>query len=353
MRLKKYAVRGAALALLLVVVCIFALKVGNQEARAAVTLLYFKGQHNGDSVMLEWATATELNTAYFFLERATAKSGPYQTLDQIGLVPSDAPPDGLSGAVYQRVDQDQVLSGQTYWYVLVEVESSQGAESRTEPISVAFSNVQSSPTATATRTSTPLPTSTAVAIGSTPTSTAQAISGPTATGSAPTATAVASGRFSTRTSTSSDSSVPQQDNFAESSVADASAPPQLLSQATSASGDDGYPAPDGNEIPPAQVEPTQESYPGLPPTPQVVATNPYPAAPVGPRGLTNGAPIPNIGTGTQTTAEAPGAEQESSTDSSLLGTLFLWIGFGAAMLVFISAVTGAIYYYNRQRASSR
>jgi uncharacterized iron-regulated membrane protein len=36
----------------------------------------------------------------------------------------------------------------------------------------------------------------------------------------------------------------------------------------------------------------------------------------------------------------------------LLGTLFLWIGFAAALIIFISAVAGAIYYFRRQRSGN-
>jgi len=350
MMVKKYAARGVALALILVLAYVAALRAGSEDAHAAVTLLYFQGQHNGDSVLLEWATATELNTAYFYIERATVESGPYQTLDEIGLVASDAPPDGLSGAVYERVDHHQVSASLDYWYVLVEVENTHGVETRTDPVKVVFSNAQ--PTATSTPTTTRVPTNTPITVSSTLTPTPQTSAGPTSTLPGPTTTAVAASRFSTR---SAGSSVDEQTGLNDSEpgeIADVSAAPQAFAQITATPRGDGYPALGGVDTQPSQSEPTRDGYPAAPPTPQVFTTESYPGA-VAPRGLTNGSTIPNIGTVDQSPNDDPGEEQESPNDSPLLGTLFLWIGFGAALLVFVSAVTGAIYYYNRQRASNR
>ena len=161
--------------------CFVALRAAPDSAEAAVTLLYFRGQHNGDSVLLEWATATELDTAYFYLERSDTQAGPYQMLEGIGLVPSQAPPDGLSGADYQRLDEENIQPGKAYWYILVEVESAQGAENRTLPIKVALADVPS--TTTPTRTPTLVPTVTA-----TPT---QGTSGSATSTATPTVTALA------------------------------------------------------------------------------------------------------------------------------------------------------------------
>ena len=84
-----------------------------------VTLLYFRGNGLDSAIRLEWATGTELDTAGFRLERSTSSAGPYTFLDDIGFVPSEAPPDGLSGADYDALDESGTINGTTYWYRLV------------------------------------------------------------------------------------------------------------------------------------------------------------------------------------------------------------------------------------------
>jgi hypothetical protein len=119
-----------------------------------VTLLYFRGNGLDNGIRLEWATGTEFDTAGFRLERSAASSGPYTILDDIGFVPSDAPPDGLSGAEYVALDESSITNGTTYWYRLVEIESS-GVENRTDPISVKAGLAQPTSTPSPTPTSTP------------------------------------------------------------------------------------------------------------------------------------------------------------------------------------------------------
>ena len=119
------------------------------------------------------------------------------------------------------------------------------------------------------------------------------------------------------------------------------------------------PTPIGTAYPaPTIVEPTDsaqtlpDSYPAPPPTPVVFPTNSYPAV-LEPTDVVNGTPFPNIGSpDTGPTGDDPGEDQVTQTEP-VLGTVFLWIGFGAAFAVFISSVVGAIYYYDRRRAGSK
>ena len=82
-------------------------------------------------VVVEWSTATELDTAGFNLYRATSVDGPFAPINP-ELVPSS--PDPLTGGDYEFVDQG-VDPGVTYFYELEEVEYS-GATQRFDPIQV-------------------------------------------------------------------------------------------------------------------------------------------------------------------------------------------------------------------------
>jgi hypothetical protein len=333
--------------------CLAALHTAPAPARAAVTLLYFQGQHNGDSVRLEWATATELNTAYFYLERSEAQEGPFQMLDGIGLVPSEAPPDGLSGAEYQRSDEDGVTAGQVYWYVLVEVESIQGAENRTQPIRVALGDAQ--PTNTPTRTPTTVPTATPT---STPTGSpsAAATITPTATAQSaePTATPIVARSSSVRSTPTARPTLVTQAVTGANQIGmnedqDEMAGSALVEPAAAAENSAPTAA-----VPSLAMQSDPDAYPAAPPTPQVFATKSYPA-PAGPRDLTNGdeTPLPNIGADRRAAAEAQREVTQAPENSPGMGTLFLWVGFIAALIVFVSAIAGTVYYYSRQRAAKK
>lgn len=342
--------RLSAVLLLAGLTCFAVLRLVPAPAKAAVTLLYFQGQHNGDDVLLEWATATELNTAYFYLERADAQDGPYQMLDQIGLIPSEAPPDGLSGAEYQRIDDDNVSTGQVYWYILVEVESTQGAENRTQPIRIALGDTQ--PTSTATRTPTATPTATPrTTTSGSPTALATATPTGTARARVSTATPFIARTVSIRTTATLEPTGITQDGSGSNEIVDGQGEAVAQQQVTPTPSAGGLPGPT-TEVPAIASQTDPDAYPAAPPTPQVFATKSYPA-PVGPRDLTNGdgTPVPNIGANSRAAAEGQPDQSQAPRNSPALGTLFLWLGFGAALIVFISAVAGAIYYYSRQRAS--
>jgi len=70
------------------------------------------------SILLEWTTATELDTAGFNVYRSQEKDGPYRKINQT-LIPSS--PDPITGGEYEYADTD-VEAGDTYYYQLEEVE---------------------------------------------------------------------------------------------------------------------------------------------------------------------------------------------------------------------------------------
>jgi hypothetical protein len=171
----------------------------------AIVLLYFRGSGMNNAVFLEWATATEFETAGFRLERSQNENGPYLPLDNIGFIPAEGL--GLEGAEYEAID-DTAVNGQLYWYKLVEIEWG-GTQNRSDPITVMAGIA--TPTATATHTPaatpsrtpthTPVPTATTASI-SWPPPTATASATPTAVSTAaPTATATPAALLSSPTAT--------------------------------------------------------------------------------------------------------------------------------------------------------
>lgn len=80
-------------------------------------------------VVVEWSTATELDTAGFNLYRSASADGPFVQVNQ-QLVPSS--PDPLTGGDYSFADT-AVDPGRTYFYELEEVEYN-GATQRFPPI---------------------------------------------------------------------------------------------------------------------------------------------------------------------------------------------------------------------------
>src|SRR5687768_1681990 len=81
----------------------------------SVDLLYFTATGLNNAVQLDWATASEFNTAGFMIERSLDAAGPYTVLDDIGFIPSEG--GGIIGAVYEATDYTAV-NGTTYWYQL-------------------------------------------------------------------------------------------------------------------------------------------------------------------------------------------------------------------------------------------
>ena len=78
-------------------------------------LLYFQMD---PSIQVEWNTATELETAGFNLYRSPTTDGEFERINS-KLIPSEGT--GVTGAEYTFDDKD-VTTGQTYFYLLEEVE---------------------------------------------------------------------------------------------------------------------------------------------------------------------------------------------------------------------------------------
>lgn len=84
-------------------------------------------------IVVQWTTATEINTAGFNVYRAERAEGPYTKLNA-QLIPAS---DALTGGKYQYEDTT-VVAGQTYYYQLEDVEYG-GATARHGPIIITAS----------------------------------------------------------------------------------------------------------------------------------------------------------------------------------------------------------------------
>jgi len=82
-------------------------------------------------ILIEWETATEIDTIGFNLYRANQIEGPYQKLND-SLIP--ATNDSFRGGSYQYVDAN-IMPNRTYYYQLEDVDT-QGKTTKHEPISV-------------------------------------------------------------------------------------------------------------------------------------------------------------------------------------------------------------------------
>jgi len=87
------------------------------------------------SVVVDWETASELNTVGFNLYRSQSSDGEYDQINE-SLIP--ASPDPLTGGEYSYLDEG-VEAGLTYYYKLEEVDS-KGNNSYFGPIEIQARN---------------------------------------------------------------------------------------------------------------------------------------------------------------------------------------------------------------------
>ncbi len=181
-------------------------------ARANVTLSSFAATSFGGeaAVVIDWETATEIDTIGFYVVRSSSSGGQYTRLNTT-IIPAEGDP--LTGWTYTYIDYDVTLST-TYYYKLEVINNDQSTEFH-GPISV-VAGVDPTPegsgtpirTPTATNTVTPTPSRTPTS-SPTPTSTRSTQSNPPTRTNTPviivtlpggsTITPVSSGSFATAT----------------------------------------------------------------------------------------------------------------------------------------------------------
>ncbi|MBI5034135.1 MAG: hypothetical protein HZB51_26745 [Chloroflexi bacterium] len=86
---------------------------------------------NASPIVIEWTTATEINTAGFNLYRGDSANGPFTQINS-QLIP--ASPDPVAGGKYKYEDAS-VAAGKTYYYQLEDIEYS-GTRTKHPPVAV-------------------------------------------------------------------------------------------------------------------------------------------------------------------------------------------------------------------------
>jgi hypothetical protein len=325
------------------------LAVFTESAESAVTLIYFRGTGLDEAVNLEWATGTEFNTAGFRIKRAIDSFGPYEFVTSIGFVPAEG--DGIIGGEYSAIDSDFIVNGTTYYYILVEIETN-SSENDEGPISVIAGLV--APTSTSSPTATPIPITTTSANTATPTLVASGTGAPSS-GSPTMIPTPTSDLDTVDLNAGTATSVSAEDQTEDESVEFATDDIAMVNQVPSPTDPGGYPAPSGpNPLPPQETgDRLRDAYPE-PAIPSNVPTT-YPE-PLGDPARTDPAiiqPFPGSGIedvesiGVNGTAESDTATSESQRVSS---TIFLWLGFIIALLIFLAGVYGSIVLFTRQRS---
>ena len=138
---------------LFLVISLNILRLNTIAVSASVTLLYFLAEPEDGSVFLEWETATEIDSAGFYVSRSTA---PDNNFERIGVfIPTQGDP--ITGAYYSYRDES-LQNGITYYYILESWDYDNTVD-YTDPIAATPGMPAATTTLTATSTSTLTPTS--------------------------------------------------------------------------------------------------------------------------------------------------------------------------------------------------
>lgn len=341
-------------------------------SQAAVSLVYFLGEDDEGSVLLQWETATETETAGFRIRRS---DNPNNNLtvnwegEDVDFIPSQADDAGF-GTRYTVYD-DSAVAGQTYTYTLYEVTNSSQTEqiAQSEPITFTGDGgvsqlptntpASQAPTPTNTRPATATPTTqpnaTATTASSnpnptaTPTNTATPASNSGATGQTNTATITATPNTTTALPTNTPAAVaqnpsptPQSDN---NGISEASAQQP-----------EPYPNPEdsqtdtpGEFTTPETGQENIDSYPE--PSPNTAETNGEPTPyvePVDNGGTPTNGGSQSIGAGSSPNTPTDDSAAEDAEESGS-NSLILWIGFIGALLIFGGGVAGSLIVFARRQ----
>ncbi|MCP5096696.1 MAG: hypothetical protein GY943_14180 [Chloroflexi bacterium] len=311
-----------------------------------VTLVSFSGTPQENGVALFWITATELDTAGFFLTRTdTAETIRLDTVgpNHDGFIPAVGSP--TLGAEYTVLD-DTAVPATTYLYALYEItlnatETTLATTQLTAGVPPTYTPISPPATIVVQPTALPALANTAVPATSTPNPTQP----PTETAVSATTTPLPTNTLVPPTSTSA-TTLESNETITLTLNNDAQSEPVAIAQAQSTP-EDGYPAP---------VLPTPTLIDAAYPEPVVLPTSanptPYPVRTSTSTAPLNGdspinTPVPVIGE----TVE-PGTESETAVSTSPLSTTsgitYLWLGFIVAVLIFATAVLGALLLFVRR-----
>ncbi len=149
----------------LLAIILLALAFAARPAAAAIALARFEAFPGDGSIQVEWETSAETDLAGFYLTRSNQSGGAYDPVSTL-IAPQGV--EGL-GAQYSYLDED-VINGNTYYYILEEVESDQSITQH-GPISAVAGETTATPTATASASPTATPSPSTTADTETPTAT--------------------------------------------------------------------------------------------------------------------------------------------------------------------------------------
>lgn len=315
------------------------------DVSRSVTLRYFQAALKEDGVLLEWATASEVSTVGFQIERSTTSSGPFDRLEAIGFVAAKG--DSLGGGEYSAMDAAVESGDQTLWYRIVEVESD-GSEIRSAPVSVTLLGTSGATNGTS-QEPTDVTSSPTVDLTVTPPATLP----PVTTTRAPVPTATdfrsESGLESSVAPVGAQSGYPPP-NSSGSVLAVGVA--ENLAQVQSPTPADGYPIPPvGTPLPTFDADLDTGAYPGINPQPPI--TQPDGEEPasgfstVMPSDKPSLTQPPAIGSDQSATPAATTGEADQS--QSVGTTVFLWLGFLVSLVIFAAGVYGSVLLFTRHR----
>ena len=305
-----------------------------------VSLATFNSTDASNGVLLSWTTATELDTFGFRIER--------ELNGDLVLFPSDgdviqAVGGPTLGASYEFLDETAV-SPHTYTYHLIEQTLSGSLEEISSTTITLIDTTQqvqlvAPPTDVPRATNTLQPTNTAVSATPTNTNAPE----PTATESIPTAT-----------------NTLQSPPNPQPPISNLQSPTPTKQQIALVNTDvETEPAQEEPAAPPLQTTP-EDSYPA-PPTPLPVAEEAYPEGaeapptPLPPTAYPEGfvtntpPPQPTIAVIGETDGETSDTELVvAESENSTSGRIYLWGGFLMGILIFVTAVIGAIILFTRR-----
>ena len=163
-RSRRIYVSSIRISFLLLVCVLFIVFLNFSRTSASVTLIYFRALPENGAVYLEWETATEIDSAGFYVTRSASESSGYERIGSF--IPSRG--DFVAGAYYDFRDS-AVENGDTYFYIL-ESWNYDNTVDYTDPVSAipGTEGSTATPTSTPTKIGSPSPTATQTS-GETPT----------------------------------------------------------------------------------------------------------------------------------------------------------------------------------------
>ena len=99
--------------ILILIIVVSGVFMNVRHISASVTLLYFRALPEEVAVFIEWETATEIDSAGFYISRSTSQDGNYERIGSF--IPAKG--DSVVGAYYEYRDS-AVETGVTYYYIL-------------------------------------------------------------------------------------------------------------------------------------------------------------------------------------------------------------------------------------------